>query len=128
MFFLVLRLTAKYWTQAQQIELGYKATFNYCVRYGGGRILNGKAGNNIKSIKEFVAKLKEISGFKMGYAVLGMEVTGVYGLVLMNTLTKMKGKVVVEPAMRIKKSLGIIRGKNDKLDAARIAAIHLINL
>jgi len=25
--FLVLRLTAKYWTQAQQIELGYKATF-----------------------------------------------------------------------------------------------------
>nr|WP_307866747.1 transposase [Pedobacter sp. ASV19] len=98
------------------------------MRYGGGRILNAKAGNNIESIKEFVVKLKEISGFKMGYAVFGMEVTGVYGLVLMNTLTKMKGKVVVEPAMRIKNSLGIIRGKNDKLDAARIARYLIKNL
>ncbi len=75
-----------------------------------------------------MVKLKEISGFKMGYAVFGMEVTGVYGLVLMNTLTKMKGKVVVEPAMRIKNSLGIIRGKNDKLDAARIARYLIKNL
>ncbi|RZJ77567.1 MAG: IS110 family transposase, partial [Chryseobacterium sp.] len=72
--------------------------------------------------------LKEIPNFKLGYAVFGMEVTGVYGLVLMKTLTKLKAKVVVEPALRIKNSLGIIRGKNDKLDAARIARYLIKNL
>ncbi|WP_316797110.1 transposase [Pedobacter agri] len=105
-----------------------KATFNYCVRYGGGNVLNGKIANNVESIKEFVLTLKEITGFKLSYAVFGMEVTGVYGLILVNTLTKMKAKVVVEPSMRIKNSLGIIRGKNDKLDAARIARYLIKNL
>lgn len=105
-----------------------KATFNYCIRYGGGNIINGKVSNNIESIHEFISSLKEISGFKMGSAVFGLEFTGVYGLVLMNTLTKLKGEVVVEPAMRIKNSLGIIRGKNDKLDAARIARYLIKNL
>jgi len=105
-----------------------KLTFNYCLRYGGGKVINGKASNNIESIKEFVFSLKDIPGFKLTQAVFGMEVTGVYGLTLMNTLTKMKGKVVVEPATKIKNSLGIVRGKNDKLDAARIARYLIKNL
>ncbi|MCX3264956.1 transposase [Pedobacter agri] len=105
-----------------------KATFNYCLRYAGGPVLNGKVANNVESIKEFILTLKEIPGFKLGYTVFGMEVTGVYGLILIDTLTKMKAKVVVEPSMRIKNSLGIIRGKNDKLDAARIARYLIKNL
>ena len=105
-----------------------KATFNYCLRYDGGNVLNGRVANNVESIKEFVLKLREISGFKLGYAIFGMEVTGVYGLMLLNTLTKMKAKIVVEPSIRIKNSLGIIRGKNDKLDAARIARYLIKNL
>ncbi|KQS41765.1 hypothetical protein ASG14_04760 [Pedobacter sp. Leaf194] len=105
-----------------------KATFNYCLRYGGRYVVNGKVANNVESIQEFVETLKEIQGFKLGYAVFGMEVTGVYGLILMNTLTKMKAKVIVEPSTRIKNSLGIIRGKNDKLDAARIARYLIKNL
>lgn len=40
----------------------------------------------------------------------------------------MKAKIVVEPSIRIKNSLGIIRGKNDKLDAARIARYLIKNL
>lgn len=105
-----------------------KATFNYCLRYGGGTVVNGKVANNIESIKEFVAELKVIPEFKLTYAVFGMEVTGVYGLTLMTTLSKLKAKVVVEPAMRIKNSLGIIRGKNDKLDAARITRYLIKNI
>lgn len=57
-----------------------KATFNYCLRYAGGHVLNGRVSNNVESIKEFVLKLREISGFTLGYAIFGMEVTGVYGL------------------------------------------------
>jgi len=105
-----------------------KATFNYCLRYGGGHVINGKVANNIDSINEFVKTLKEISGFKLGSAIFGMEITGVYSFLLMQTLTKLKAKVVVEPAMRIKNSLGIIRGKNDKLDAARITRYLIKNL
>ncbi len=105
-----------------------KATFNYCLRYGGGTVVNGKVANNIESIKEFVAELKVIPEFKLTYAFFGMEVTGVYGLTLMTTLSKLKAKVVVEPAMRIKNSLGIIRGKNDKLDAARITRYLIKNI
>ncbi|PWS28589.1 hypothetical protein DHW03_01685 [Pedobacter yonginense] len=109
------------------IDVG-KASFNYCLRYGGGTVVNGKAANNVESIKEFVLTLKQIPGFKLGHAIFGMEMTGVYGLVLMNTLVKLKAKVVVEPALRIKNSLGIIRGKNDKLDAARISRFLIKNL
>lgn len=105
-----------------------KATFNYCVRYGGGHVNNGKVSNNVESIIDFVNSLNQIPGFKLRYAVFGMEVTGVYGIVLMKTLIKMKAKVVVEPALRIKNSLGTIRGKNDKLDAARIARYLIKNL
>lgn len=105
-----------------------KTTFNYCLRYGGGNVVNGKVANNVESIKEFVVTLKEMSGFKLGYAIFGMEVTGVYSLLLMQTLNKLRAKVVVEPAMRIKNSLGIIRGKNDKLDAARITRYLIKNL
>ena len=105
-----------------------KATFNYCLRYGGGTVINGKVGNNIESIKEFVSNLKVIPEFNLRYAVFGMEVTGVYGLISMNTLTKLKAKVVVESALRIKNSLGIVRGKNDKLDAARITRYLIKNL
>ncbi|WP_231492197.1 transposase [Pedobacter sp. Leaf170] len=105
-----------------------KLTFNYCLRYGGNNVLNGKAGNNVESIKEFIATLKEIPEFKLGQAIFGLEVTGVYGLTLMNTLSKMRAKVVVEPAIKIKNSLGIVRGKNDKLDAARITRYLIKNL
>ncbi|WP_231424970.1 transposase [Pedobacter sp. Leaf250] len=105
-----------------------KATFNYCLRYGGGNVFNGKVGNNVESITEFISGLKQVPNFKLRYTVFGMEVTGVYGLILIKTLAKMKAKVVVEPALRIKNSLGIIRGKNDKLDAARIARYLIKNL
>jgi len=105
-----------------------KATFNYCLRYGGSNVVNGKVSNNVESINEFILLLKSTPEFKIAYAVFGMEVTGVYGLILINTLTKIKAKIVVEPALRIKNSLGIIRGKNDKLDAARIARYLIKNL
>lgn len=105
-----------------------KLTFNYCLRYGGGNVINGKVGNNVESIKEFIFSLKQIQNFKLSQAVFGMEVTGIYGITLINTLSKLKAKVVVESAIKIKNSLGIVRGKNDKLDAARITRFLIKNL
>lgn len=105
-----------------------KATFNYCVRYGGGQVINGKTANQLESIHEFLSMLKQIPGCQVSNVIFGMEVTGVYGNVLIEALSKLKAKFVVEPALRIKNSLGIIRGKNDKLDASRIARYLIKNL
>lgn len=109
------------------IDIG-KATFNYCIRYGEGQVINGKVANRLEPINEFILMLKDLTGCKINYIVFGMESTGIYGNVLIETLSKLKAKFVVEPALRIKNSLGLIRGKSDKLDAARIARYLIKNL
>jgi len=56
-----------------------------------------------------------------------MEHTGTYGLLLFAWLSQMGIDFVVEPGLKIKRSLGITRGKNDKLDARRIADYAILN-
>ncbi len=50
-----------------------------------------------------------------------MEHTGTYGLLLFSWLTQKEIDYCVEPALQIKRSIGMTRGKNDKIDAHRIA-------
>ncbi len=50
-----------------------------------------------------------------------MEHTGVYNAHLLQILIKSEHSVCLEAAIRIKKSLGFTRGKNDKIDSYRIA-------
>jgi transposase len=50
-----------------------------------------------------------------------MEHTGVYGLLFIAWLSQMGFDFCVEPALKIKNSMGITRGKTDKVDARRIA-------
>ena len=50
-----------------------------------------------------------------------MEHTGTYGLLLFAWLSKAGIDFSVEPGMKIKRSMGMARGKNDKVDARRIA-------
>lgn len=56
-----------------------------------------------------------------------MEHTGTYGLLLFAWLSQMGLDFCVEPGMQIKKSLGLTRGKNDKVDARRIAEYACTN-
>lgn len=53
--------------------------------------------------------------------VFCMEHTGTYGLLFFAWLSQMEIDYCVEPALKIKRSLGITRGKDDKVDARRIA-------
>lgn len=55
------------------------------------------------------------------------ENTGIYKTSLVNFLKSQKCKFCVEHPQRIKQSLGIQRGKNDKIDAKRIADYALTN-
>ncbi len=54
-----------------------------------------------------------------------MEKTGIYSIKLSNFLSKNKYKVWLEDPIKISKSKGFIRGKNDKMDSIRIAKYAL---
>lgn len=56
-----------------------------------------------------------------------MEHTGTYGLMLFALLSEQQASFCVEPGLQIKKSLGMTRGKNDKVDARRIATYAQVN-
>jgi len=53
--------------------------------------------------------------------VFCMEHTGTHGLLLFVWLHQKEIDFCVEPGLQIKRSLGLVRGKNDKVDARRIA-------
>jgi transposase len=50
-----------------------------------------------------------------------MEHTGTYGLLLFAWLGQMGVDYCVEPGLKVKRSIGVARGKNDKIDARRLA-------
>ncbi|HEX2921034.1 MAG TPA: IS110 family transposase [Bacteroidales bacterium] len=57
-----------------------------------------------------------------------MEHTGTYGLLLFAWLSQKEFDFCVEPALKIKRSLGLTRGKDDKIDARRIADYALTHV
>ena len=77
--------------------------------------------NEKQDILDLVDRLKQMASFKLLKTVFCMENTGFYGNHLLNTLNKLKANIVQEHPLRIKKSMGTSRGKDDKLDAIRIA-------
>lgn len=70
--------------------------------------------NKVPVIKRFFKKYTSES------VILAMENTGRYNWNLFEALEKSNFKVYVISALHIKKSIGLVRGKNDKIDALRI--------
>ena len=79
--------------------------------------------NSISAIKKF---LKPFTKTKQE-VVLGMENTGRYNWNLYEVLEGFQGSVFVINPLHLSKSLGLQRGKNDKVDAKRIAEFTLKN-
>lgn len=91
------------------------ATLDLCVRIDETQeslVIN----NEVKPIKAF---LKKYSKYDL---VIGMENTGRYNWQLYEVLTGSSHMVFVIPPIHLKKSLGLVRGKNDIVDAIRIAS------
>ncbi len=61
------------------------------------------------------------NGVTLEACLFCMEHTGTYGLLLFAWLSQKELDYCVEPGLKIKRSLGMTRGKNDKVDARRIA-------
>lgn len=78
--------------------------------------------NNVKHIKRF------LKNYDSSKAIVAMENTGRYNWGLYEVLANLNFEVYVISPLHLSKSLGLARGKNDKIDALRIAHFTMKNI
>lgn len=88
--------------------------------------MHNQFSNNLKGIKQFLKWLKS-EQINMEETLFCMEHTGMYGKILAKHLLSFGFNLWIEMSFRIIRSMGIQRGKNDKIDAERIARYALKN-
>jgi transposase len=97
-----------------------KDTLDIAILRGGNLIKQLKIKNQVKEIKRtFILLRKE--GFLEEETLCCLEHTGIYNNLLLSFFHKSGYMVCVESARQIKLSMGMVRGKSDKIDAVRIA-------
>jgi transposase len=98
-----------------------KKNFQGALTVDGISMAETQVENKAQAIKDYFHGLKEKFHFSKDQLIVCMEHTGIYCLPLLDYLVKNKIKVCVEPALQIKQSQGMTRGKSDQVDAKRIA-------
>jgi transposase len=98
-----------------------KDKLDFAVRSRKAFLFHREITNQPGFINAFLKELYSIAGFALDRAVFCMEHTGIYNNHSLCCLYKRKAHICLEAATQIKSSLGNIRGKNDKIDAMRIA-------
>ncbi|MCA1807610.1 MAG: IS110 family transposase [Actinobacteria bacterium] len=96
-------------------------SFAFCLRDQAEVICEGEVLNTKKTIHKWLKELKQAYRVDLTRVIFCMEHTGIYGMMLIRTLHSRSLTVCVEGAANIKLSLGLQRGKNDRVDARRIA-------
>jgi transposase len=98
-----------------------KDELDFAVQQGRQLLFHREIANQPGAINALIKELIKLPGFDLKKAVFCLEHTGIYTNHLLVCLHKKKANICLEAATHIKKSLGNIRGKNDKIDAIRIA-------
>ncbi|WP_298305534.1 IS110 family transposase [Flavobacterium sp.] len=89
--------------------------------------IHNQFSNDLKGIKSLVVWLKgQDADFEN--TLVCLEHTGMYGKLIVKYLTVYKFTIWVEISLKIIRSIGVQRGKNDKLDAERIAYYAMKNV
>jgi len=83
-------------------------------------IVSGEFCNDLKGLVRLEEFLKKLD-LQMDETLFCMEHTGIYCRLLSQYLTEQKYNVWLEMPVQIIRSLGLQRGKNDQIDAKRIA-------
>ena len=91
-------------------------TLDLCIKKDG-QLAHSTIGNTIKDCNRF---FKKYSGITDAVIHVAMENTGRYNYNLYEVLERFSFLVYVINPIHIKKSLGLVRGKNDRIDAERI--------
>jgi transposase len=98
-----------------------KEKLNLCYREGLEIVLEEECMNNVKALKkDFKAALKAL-GAVVNEVLVCAEYTGRYIYPLTVACQELDMFLWMDDPTRIKNSMGLTRGKNDKIDAARIA-------
>lgn len=105
----------------KQIHIGIdvsKKTLDVCCLVENQTLFT-KISNTSKSVKSFINKLsKQYTGCLINVCI---ENTGYYNWPIYEALSDMCVNLYVINSLHLKRSLGLIRGKNDKIDSKRIA-------
>lgn len=102
-----------------------KDYFDTALTIDGKHFYQEQVVNRTKAIEAFVKNLKK--QLSLSNLIVCMEHTGIYCLPLVELLAKNQVKLCIEPALQIQRAQGITRGKNDEIDAKRIALYALKN-
>lgn len=105
-----------------------KETLDLNIVHEGCTINSKRIENNSKSINILLNEW--ISSYKLTWdlIVFCMEYTGIYNNHLLDVLLSNNANIYLENPIHIKRSLGLVRGKNDKIDALRIALFAYKNV
>ena len=97
-----------------------KKTFDVAISFDSVELKHSRYVNDVAGVKFF---LKELSQHRVVIkkCLVCMEHTGIYTHLLLKDLHAKGANIWLEQAMNIKRSLGVQRGKNDKVDSMRIA-------
>ncbi|MBS1666294.1 MAG: IS110 family transposase [Bacteroidetes bacterium] len=98
-----------------------KNELDFSVQQGKSFLFHQEIVNEPEAIKAFLKEVSKLPGYAYSKVVFCMEHTGIYSNHILSCLYQQKANICLEPATRIKKSLGDLRGKNDKVDSQRIA-------
>lgn len=97
-----------------------KLTLDYCLVTEDGQLERDQILNTQKSINTFLKNLKKV-GHNLDEILFVFENTGIYSSLISLVLSENELDYAQVPALEIKRSLGITRGKSDKVDAKEIA-------
>ena len=94
-----------------------KKTLDIALVNDGKVIKVTKVQNNKEGVKAMIKKFN----VDITNSLFCMEHTGIYCNILLDYLSNKQAEIWLESAVQIQRSQGITRGKNDKIDAQRIA-------
>jgi len=104
-----------------------KETLDLSVVINGNAVSHYCVLNNTREIKSVVNKIMKTFGGSYEETIFCMEHTGLYNLPLVKWLQANGCKIWLESGVHIKKTLGLVRGKSDKVDSFRIAMFAYTN-
>jgi transposase len=98
-----------------------KETLDICILSPEGKQITMQIKNKKSSIEKAITKQVAELGGNWADHIFCMENTGWYGALLLDALVEKTPAVYVVNPLQLKRSMGITRGKNDEIDAIRIA-------
>lgn len=97
-----------------------KRTFDIAMRINKEGVIHRRYSNDKLGFKSFTQLIRD-EKIELKDALICLEHTGVYSSLLLRFLDEKSANIWIENALTIKRSLGIQRGKSDRVDAIRIA-------